>query len=379
MSTVWIEIMNGLITLETFEQNMIDKNIVLVGVGKNAAKLILNRGWKVSYAVDNDITKQGKNNELGIAIHSVSYLKKHVYNEDTLFVITPWRYLDLLKQIEELGICDSSQVLIYNYMLALQWDIDRINANKKKPVVFSQGQQVIPKIIHFFWFSDDPFPDEVSKCIQSWKKFCPDYKIIKWNLNNYKTDNAFFNEAISQKCWAFASDFARCDVVYRYGGVYLDSDVELISSLDDLLCDEGFFCFESPVGVDPGSGFGGVQNNSIIGEICQQYETIHFINEDGSYNKISILNQFSSVLEKHGMVKTGEYQNIEGISIYPPLVMSPYSYMTGLTTVDNTTHGIHHWVSAWISEDEMTNMNYRKSYFANHEKEVRMIIENAIG
>ena len=92
----------------------------------------------------------------------------------------------------------------------------------------------IPKIIHYCWFGKNEKPEIVKKCIESWKKYMPDYEIFEWNENNFLDTNTYFNEALSMGKYAFASDFARLKIVYENGGIYLDTDVEIIKSLDDI-------------------------------------------------------------------------------------------------------------------------------------------------
>ena len=104
---------------------------------------------------------------------------------------------------------------------------------------------MIPKIIHYCWFGGKPFPSAVQKCIDSWKKYLPDYEIREWNETNYDLDKCkFAKEAYDQKKWAFVTDFVRLDVVYQYGGIYFDTDVEVIKSFDDLLNNKAFLGFD---------------------------------------------------------------------------------------------------------------------------------------
>ncbi|MBR4241618.1 MAG: hypothetical protein IKR97_05300, partial [Eubacterium sp.] len=104
---------------------------------------------------------------------------------------------------------------------------------------------MIPKKIHYCWFGGNPLPDSVLKCIESWKHFCPDYEIIQWNEENYDINKfQYAKEAHDAKKWAFVSDLARLDIVYNEGGIYLDTDVELIRSLDSLLDNKCFLAIE---------------------------------------------------------------------------------------------------------------------------------------
>ena len=127
---------------------------------------------------------------------------------------------------------------------------------------------MIPKIIHYCWFGNKKIPFRLKKYIKTWKKFCPDYEIKLWTQNNYDiTKNGFMSQAASAKKWAFVSDYARLDIVEQYGGIYLDTDVELVKSLDDLLKYKAFAGFECSEYVSFGLGFGAEAHNPIIKEI----------------------------------------------------------------------------------------------------------------
>lgn len=103
----------------------------------------------------------------------------------------------------------------------------------------------IPKKIHYCWFGRNPLTESAKKCIESWKKYCPEYEIIEWNENNFDlTENRYAREAYEQKKWAFVSDYARLKIVYEQGGIYMDVDVELIKPLDELTELDGYMGFE---------------------------------------------------------------------------------------------------------------------------------------
>ena len=109
---------------------------------------------------------------------------------------------------------------------------------------------MIPKIIHYCWFGGAELPEKDRKCIESWKKFCPDYQIIEWNENNYDvTKNTYMYQAYQAKKWGFVPDYARLDIIYQHGGIYLDTDVELVKNLDSLLENDAFMGFVSPLTV----------------------------------------------------------------------------------------------------------------------------------
>jgi hypothetical protein len=224
---------------------------------------------------------------------------------------------------------------------------------EKKPIIYKQkSEMLIPKVIHFFWFSGESYPDDVKRYMDSWRKYCPEYEIKNWTLDNYSSDNIFFNEAIECKKWAFASDYARADIIYRYGGIYLDSDVELIKNFDDLLYHDAFIGFESDKEVDPGSGFGAQKGNPIIKEFRSIYKDMHFVNYDGSYNMIPCPNYYTKILKRHGLFPNGSYQLLDNIAVYPVTSFCPHSYVSGLMYIEEDTYSIHHHAGSWTSADE---------------------------
>ena len=125
----------------------------------------------------------------------------------------------------------------------------------------------IPKVIHYCWFGKGEMPKLAKKCIRSWKKYCPDYEIICWNEDNFDlSQNRYMREAYEAGKWAFVSDFARLKIIYENGGIYLDTDVEIIKPIDDLTVNRGFMGFDEKGIVATGLGFGAEKGNEIIGE-----------------------------------------------------------------------------------------------------------------
>lgn len=358
--------------LDKFDIENSKRPIVIIGAGKNAKEILDSKNWDIRFAIDSNadsIREISYNNGLIMPVYNWEKGVSKIGTDD-IILITPSDYTELLDKLFSYKSLRSNKLYLYIIMKALQWDKEREIASSVPYDISCVGETKIPKIIHYFWFSGDPFPEKVQKCIDSWKKFCPDYEIRGWNLDNYHTDNEFCNEALKHRDWAFASDFGRCDVLYRYGGIYLDTDVELVRNFDNLLFDEGFMCFESKLGIDPGSGMGSIQGHDIMREIREKYYNVKYINEDGTVNHPHIIRMYTDVLEEYGLILNAEYQQIRGFAIYPPLVMSPYSYMTGRLQPYDKTYSIHHWVSAWVSNKVRKEIDDRKKYF-----EINMISE----
>lgn len=157
---------------------------------------------------------------------------------------------------------------------------------------------MIPKVIHYCWFGGGPKSELVKTCIESWKQFCPDYEIKEWNETNWDVSkNEYCKEAYEKQKWAFVSDIARLDIVYKYGGIYLDTDVELHKSLDDLLDYNGFLCFHFETRINTGLGFGAIKRSPVIHNLLSDYEGRHFILDNGKMDLTACTYYNTNVLE----------------------------------------------------------------------------------
>lgn len=211
----------------------------------------------------------------------------------------------------------------------------------------------IPKVINFCWFGGKEFPEDVKKCIESWKKFCPDYKIIKWDENNFDIQKyKFVKEAYEQKKWAFVTDVARLDIIYNNGGIYFDTDVELIKNIDDLLDQECFFGFESQKYVNTGIGFGAIKKNKIIEKNLLEYKDKTFSNVK-NISSVACPIITSKVLEEFGFVMNGEFQKNEYCTLYPKNYFCPMNYDTGKIKITSNTYSIHHYTASWQNKSEI--------------------------
>lgn len=192
----------------------------------------------------------------------------------------------------------------------------------------------IPRKIHYCWFGNGEKTELVQKCIASWRKYCPDCEIIEWNESNYDvTKNEYMHQAYQAKRWGFVPDYARLDIIYHHGGIYLDTDVELIRNIDDLFDGDGFMGFENIVdanqttySVNGGQGFGAPSQHALIKKMRDVYENLQFVNEDGSLNLQPSPYYNTSVLVENGMKTNNTLQVIEGITIYPAEYFCPINW-----------------------------------------------------
>lgn len=208
---------------------------------------------------------------------------------------------------------------------------------------------MIPKVIHYCWFGRGVLPELAQKCITSWKKYCSDYEIKEWSESNFDLNCCdFVKEAYATKNWAFVSDFARLKIIYEEGGVYLDTDVELIKSLDDLLNSPSFLGEETSGFVNTGLGFGAEKHNPIIKELLEMYTGKHFEVENGVYDMAPCPQKNTKPLYKYGYKFSGTiiWKN-EYTIIYPPEYFCPLDYETGKVCVTDRTYSVHHYNASW--------------------------------
>ena len=208
----------------------------------------------------------------------------------------------------------------------------------------------IPKVIHYCWFGKGEMPALAKKCIKSWKKYCPDYQIICHNEENFDlTQNRYMREAYEAGKWAFVSDVARLKIIYDNGGIYLDTDVELIKPIDDLVEKGAFMGFDEKGIVATGLGFGAEKGNKIIEEFLRDYDDIPFVNSDGSYDLTPCPDRNTQALERLGMDVSVTNQTFMGMMFLPEEYLCPMDYYTGKKTITKNTYSIHHYSASWTS------------------------------
>ena len=219
---------------------------------------------------------------------------------------------------------------------------------------------MIPKIIHYCWFGRNPLPESAQKCIASWKKFLPGYEIKEWNEDNFDVNIIpYTKEAYEAKKYAFVSDYARFWILYKYGGLYFDTDVEVIKPMDDII-DRGPFMGIEVVAkegeypkVAPGLGLGVTPGFGLFKELLEEYAKMRFINQDGSQNKKTIVIYNTEVLLKHGLKPTNELQEVDGVWIYPADYFNPLDSLTGKLKLTENTRSIHWYMNSWDDRSKL--------------------------
>lgn len=209
----------------------------------------------------------------------------------------------------------------------------------------------IPKVIHYFWFGGNEKPEIVKKCIDSWKRFFPDYEIKEWNEDNYDIYKAqYMQEAYQCKKWAFVSDYARFDVLYNYGGIYFDTDVEVLKKFpNDFFDANGFTGVESNNYISPGLVFACEPNNKIIKEILIEYNSIAFI-RNGVQDITTVNHRVTNIFLRKGFLTNGEKQLVEGFNIYPSDYFCGFDLDLFEPKITENTYTMHHYAATWVSK-----------------------------
>jgi Glycosyltransferase sugar-binding region containing DXD motif len=220
---------------------------------------------------------------------------------------------------------------------------------------------VIPKIIHYCWFGDNPLSESALKCIESWKKFCPDYKIIQWNEKNYDvTKNKYMYEAYQNKKYGFVPDYARLDIIYTHGGIYLDTDVEVLKSFDDLIKLNGFCGVEqNSKYVALGLGFGGTKGNKTIKCMLDAYNGMSFI-KNGEPDLTPAPKINTRALHSIGYKFKESIFSCGELKVFPSEYFCPQDFETGTLTITPNTYTIHHYDSSWYSPLERYAFELKK-------------------
>lgn len=208
---------------------------------------------------------------------------------------------------------------------------------------------MIPKKLHYCWFGRGEKPELARRCIASWKKFCPDFEIIEWNEDNCEyLAMPFTAEAYQAKKFAFVSDVMRLKVLEQYGGVYFDTDVELIRDITPLMADEGFIGFENDMYVASGLTIAAEAHHPVIRAMIEEYERMHFIQPDGRQTPVGCPHLNTDIMERFGLVRDGREQTVCGIHVYPAEFFNPLDSATGRLKKTDNTYSIHWYSMSWL-------------------------------
>lgn len=213
---------------------------------------------------------------------------------------------------------------------------------------------MIPKVIHYCWFGRGKKPALAEKCIASWRKYLPDFEIKEWNEDNYDVNSIPYTaEAYAAKKYAFVSDYARFDILYRFGGIYFDTDVEVIRPIDDILAAGPFMGCECGARIAPGLGGAAEKGMPVYEEILKDYRSRHFLKGDGSFNLTTVVDTATRIISAHtNKLNAGMVSRAAEINIYPQDYFCPKNPETFKLVVTKNTRTIHHYSGSWHTFQE---------------------------
>lgn len=334
-------------------KNKIRGNLYCFGAGKAFDSFIseFKLESRIKAVVDNDlsIVRTSKViNDRYIPVISLESMLGGIQDSDYILITTA-AYEDIIVQLDRIEKLKETQYCIYLYIRIEEYDNERLHV--ALPSKLSTCNELkIPKIIHYCWFGKEKIPDSYRKWMESWKYYCPDYEIVEWNEKNYDVNKSrYSSQAYKEKKWAFVSDYARIDIINEYGGVYLDTDVELVKNIDEMLMNESFCGFENKQYVNYGLGFGAQKHNLILQKIKEYYDSRNFILDGGILDKTPCPIVQTEIMKKFGLKCNGEFQIVKGMAVYPSRIfcgMSPHSFRVERNLM--YTYLIHHFEGSWV-------------------------------
>ncbi len=341
-----------------------NKKIILYGAGavcKTFVSYYLSTyglSERVLFAVDSNVNKYGTHIAVGektIIVNCIEELRK--CKENYCIFITNGDFYSSIKQLDQIEELKQVEAFL---IAAIQ--MQRKNTDETQ--IFKDFEKpTIPKVINYCWFSGNPLPDNLKRCIDSWHTKCPDYEIVEWNEENYDVSKTrYTEEAYKSKKWAFIPDIARLDILYNHGGFYFDTDVRIIRNLEELRYQEAFCSRERGGHVNFGSGSGCVKGNSIIKKILDFRKEEPFILPNGGYNTEASGYYETKPLMDMGLVVDDVNQQLNGINVYSSLFFSPYNFINGEDISNDKTFSIHYFRASWVENGDLARKETREKY-----------------
>lgn len=330
------------------------KKVVCFGTGKDFINRLLdayseyNLQNHIDFLMDNSSEKQGTKIQFKNKVWNVVSVDDmlDLIDDDTIVIITSsMYYYDMVNQLNNIPAFDNVECYIWPFIIA------EYKENLKLDKIISENMNlapIIPKVIHWCWFGRGKLPEKEKKCVESWNKYCPDYKIVLWNEDNFDVNsNIYTKEAYEQRKWAFVTDYVRLWALYNYGGIYMDADVEVIKNLDAFLGHSAFSGFET-YNIIPTGIIGAKPKNEWIQYLLSYYNDKHFI-ENGSTQLISNVCVITEMTKnKYGVSLKNEYLNIaDTLTMYPMEVFCPMNPATRELKITNNTYCIHRFSTSW--------------------------------
>ena len=357
-------------SFESLEKKIRDNNSSLImfgagAIGQVSTPEILNdRGLldHIDCYLDNNQAKWGTFIEAcgkKYEVKSPEYLND--CSENVIILLNISRFSDVINQLEAMKCTQNMECFVMPMML-----IHNYCMKKSTGTVKIEEEPIIPKKLHYMWLGGKTIPDNLKRCVDSWKKYCPDYEIVEWNEDNYDIKkHLYMRDVYEARAYGFVPDYARIDILYNEGGFYLDTDVELKRSIDNLRYQQAFCGVEKWQIINFGGLSGAVKKHPMLKKFLDSRDKISFYNPDGSLNKNTCGFYDTRVALAHGYKINGESQYINGMNIYASDFFQPYDYMSGLINETENTYSVHWFNGGWLDEKmKKANEESKRTYLA---------------
>lgn len=323
---------------------------------------------RIECCIDND--KIRWNTKIRMCNRDITILNPEVLNSmegDITVLITISRYYSVYEQLRAMEGTARCSCYIIPAMC-----IENFHNEGGKGVIRTTEYPMIPKVIHYMWLGGNPMPDKLIQCIESWKEYCPDYEIIRWDESNYDVHkNQFVSQSYDNKRYGFVPDYARLELLYEYGGIYLDTDVELKKNIDELLYQEAFCSVEKWQVLNFGGCSGAIKGHKSLEPFLENWGNRSIVRHDGSLDSISSGLIDTTVALEMGYLINGTNQTVNGMNIYTYDYFHPYDYMSGMLEMTSDTFSVHQFNGGWLDEkaknDNMRVLEQYKNLMASAE------------
>ncbi len=352
-----------------------NKKIVMFGAGVigqvSAPEVLKNHCLlnNIDCYLDNDESKWGTCIDAcgeRFEIRALKYLEE--CDDSSIILVSISRFSDVIRQLNGMACTNYMECYVMPMMLIHNYCMYK---SKGEPVMSKEA--LIPKKIHYMWLGRAPIPDNLKKCIESWRKYCPDYEIIEWNEDNYDIDkHSYMKQAYDAKAYGFVPDYARLDILYNEGGIYLDTDVEIKRNIDDLLCQEAFCGVEKWQILNFGGLSGAIKNHPMIKKFLDARKDVYYLDADGNQNRNTCGFYDTQVAIENGYKINGKTQSVGGMNIYAYDFFHPYDYMSGIVNETENTYSVHWFNGGWLDEKmKKANEESKRKYLDLYNRAIR--------
>lgn len=345
--------------MRTFGERCKGKRLACYGIGREFERIIKNyEGYEwqksIAFLVDASEKKSGQTREVAGKQFTITLLADFLKEdlENVLILVTSLAFEEIYISLNQIDALKYTECYLYHFMFHL--------SEGKKLEIRQTEKPLIPKVIHYCWFGGKEMPRLYQKCIESWKRYCPDYTIQQWDETNCDINETLYTrQAYEVGKMGFVPDYFRLKIIYENGGVYLDTDVELLKNIDDLLYNHAFCGLQLPDEVNLGLGFGACKGNDLIYRLLERYKSMRFIGEDGRLDET-----YSGIFQTKDLMDAGmrygnRLQQLCGMTIYPIEVLSPKNCLTEECRISENSYALHHYDGSWVDGKNLVNKNKR--------------------